>query len=288
MKIAVASGKGGTGKTTVSTNLFYAVKEIAGETVDFLDCDVEEPNSGIFLKGTPVNEKEVLTKIPVIDPGKCTFCGRCVHFCEAHAILMVKSIGHIAVMEDLCTSCGACVYACNDGAITEKDKSLGKVREFSIGDSRFLEGEINIGTAFATPVIKKVKAGIKDENLTIIDSPPGTSCPVIETVSDVDYVVLVTEPSPFGLHDLKLMVETLRQTGNRFGVVINRAGFDFPDIYNYLKEEKIELLLEIPFDRKSAENYAHGKLLIDDNEKLKRDLQDMYRKIRKITEEDKG
>ncbi len=279
LKIAVASGKGGTGKTTVSTNLFFALKGKVEERVDFFDCDVEEPNSGIFLKGNLESEKDVLTNIPVIDPQKCTFCGRCVHYCEAHAILMVKEIGHIAVMEDLCTSCGACIYACNDGAITEKPKSLGKVRHYDIDGSRFIEGEINIGTAFATPVIKAVKKEIDDKAVSIIDSPPGTSCPVIETVHNTDFVIVVTEPTPFGLHDLKLMVETIRQTGNMFGVVINKAGFAYDELYNFLKKENIPLLLEIPFERESAKNYSHGELLIKHDNKLSDGLLEMYKKI---------
>jgi len=279
LKIGVASGKGGTGKTTVSSNLFLAVKELYPKDIDFLDCDVEEPNAGIFLKGEFRSQKDVMMNIPVIDADACTFCGRCVHFCEAHAILMVKDIGHIAVMEDLCTGCGACLYACNYNAITEKKKSLGKINEYDVNGSRFIEGEINIGTAFATPIIKSVKYEIDPEHITIIDAPPGTSCPVIETVTDVDYVILVTEPTPFGFHDLKLMVETLKVTGHNYGVVINRAGLDFPEMYNYLKENKIDLLLEIPFDRKIAESYAYGKPLVEDNEELKMALQQLFLNI---------
>lgn len=288
MKIAVASGKGGTGKTTVSTNLFLSIKEMEYTAVDFLDCDVEEPNSRIFLGGDFVEDQEVYSAVPVFDTDACTFCGRCVHFCESHAILMVKEINHIAVMEDLCTGCGACLYACNDGAITEKKKSLGKVKEFEVNGSRLLEGEINIGTAFATPIIKKVKGEIDENNITIIDAPPGTSCPVIETVAGVDYVILVTEPTPFGLHDLKLMVETLKVTGHSFGVVINRAGLDFSEMYNFLEENKIDLLLEIPFDRKIAEKYAHGKPLIEGNEALKLSLQKLYKKIVSKVEKEGG
>ena len=280
MKIAIASGKGGTGKTTVSTNLFLAIKEIENLKVDFLDCDVEEPNARIFLGGSFQEGKEVYSTVPVFDTDACAFCGRCVHFCEAHAILMVKEIEHIAVMEDLCTGCGACLYSCNYGAITEKKKSLGKVKEYEVNGSRFFEGEINIGTAFATPIIKKVKCEIDDDNITIIDAPPGTSCLVIQTVEGVDYVILVTEPTPFGLHDLRLMVDTLKITGHQYGVVINRAGLGYKEMYDYLEINNIDLLLEIPFDRKIAEKYAHGKPLIEGNEELKLSLQQLFHNVK--------
>ncbi|MCD6090157.1 MAG: ATP-binding protein [Bacteroidales bacterium] len=265
-KIAIASGKGGTGKTTVSLNLFYTLQKQLDQKIQLVDCDVEEPNINLFTKGELHSVSDVNIKIPVIDSDKCVYCGDCASACAYNAILFVKSISHIAVLEDLCHGCGACTYVCNQpDVIVEKDKKLGEVNVYSLENgNELVEGKIEIGSAIAVPVIGKTLKSTDENALRIIDAPPGTSCPVMETIKDVDYTILVTEPTPFGLNDLKLMVETMRKMKGKFGVVINRAGLGNLAIYDYLKEEKIELLMEIPFDKNLARIYSEGKIMVDE------------------------
>ncbi|MBN1650417.1 MAG: ATP-binding protein [Bacteroidales bacterium] len=265
-KIAIASGKGGTGKTTVSLNLFYTLQKSLDQKIQLVDCDVEEPNIKLFTKGELKSKSDVNIKIPVIDKDKCVYCGDCAAACSYNAILFVKSISHIAVLEDLCHGCGVCSYVCNQpNVIIEKDKKLGEVNTYKLENANELvEGKIEIGSALAVPVIAKTLNSTDDKALRIIDAPPGTSCPVMETIKDVDYTVLVTEPTPFGLNDLKLMVETMRKMKGRFGVVINRAGLGDKAIYEYLKNENIPLLMEIPFDKNLARIYSEGKIMVDE------------------------
>lgn len=249
-KIAVASGKGGTGKTTVSLNLFYTLQKYLDQKIQLVDCDVEEPNIHLFTKGKVKSVTEVNIRIPVIDSDKCTYCGDCATACAYNSILFVKSISHIAVLEDLCHGCGVCIYVCNQSyVIVEKDKKLGEVNIYELSNGNVLvEGKIEIGSALAVPVIADTLKSMDENALRIIDAPPGTSCPVMETIKDVDYTILVTEPTPFGLNDLKLMVETMRKLCGSFGVVINRAGLGDTAIYDYLREENIEVLARIPFN----------------------------------------
>lgn len=265
-KIAIASGKGGTGKTTVSLNLFYTLQKSLDQKIQLVDCDVEEPNIKLFTKGELKSKSDVNIKIPVIDKDKCVYCGDCATACSYNAILFVKSISHIVVLEDLCHGCGVCSYVCNQpNVIIEKDKKLGEVNTYKLENANELvEGKIEIGSALAVPVIAKTLNSTDDKALRIIDAPPGTSCPVMETIKDVDYTVLVTEPTPFGLNDLKLMVETMRKMKGRFGVVINRAGLGDKAIYEYLKNENIPLLMEIPFDKNLARIYSEGKIMVDE------------------------
>ncbi len=265
-KIAVASGKGGTGKTTVSLNLFYTLQKQLDQKIQLVDCDVEEPNIHLFTKGEIKSVADVNIKIPVIDSDKCTYCGDCATACTYNAILFVKSISHIAVLEDLCHGCGACTYVCNQpNVIVEKDKKLGVVNTYKLEkENELVEGRIEIGSALAVPVIGDTLKQTDKNALRIIDAPPGTSCPVMETIKDVDYTILVTEPTPFGLNDLKLMVETMRKLGGKFGVVINRAGLGDLAIYDYLREENIDLLMEIPFDKNLARIYSEGKIMVDE------------------------
>ncbi len=265
-KIAIASGKGGTGKTTVSLNLFYTLQKSLNQKIQLVDCDVEEPNIKLFTKGELKSKADVNIKIPVIDKDKCIYCGDCAAACSYNAILFVKSISHIAVLEDLCHGCGACSYVCNQpGVIVEKDKKLGEVNIYKLNNTNELvEGRIEIGSALAVPVIGKTLNSTDENALRIIDAPPGTSCPVMETIKEVDYTVLVTEPTPFGLNDLKLMVETMRKMKGEFGVVINRAGLGNNAVYDYLKSENITLLMEIPFDKNLARIYSEGKIMVDE------------------------
>ncbi len=281
-KIAIASGKGGTGKTTVSLNLYYNLRKSLNQKIQLVDCDVEEPNINLFTKGELSDVTDVNIKIPVINSEKCVYCGDCATACTYNAILFVKSISHIAVLEDLCHGCGACTYACNQAdVIVEKDKKLGAINFYDIGDgNELIEGRLEIGSALAVPVIGQTLKSTDDSALRIIDAPPGTSCPVMETIKGVDYTILVTEPTPFGLNDLKLMVETTRKLGGKFGVVINRAGLGNSDVYDYLKKENIELLMEIPFDRNLARLYSEGKIMVDELPEINEKYTQLFQKVK--------
>ncbi len=258
MKIAIASGKGGTGKTFVATNLAFALSESI--QVSLVDCDVEEPNSHLFLNPEIKEKQDITIKVPVIDNSKCTGCRLCSSHCEFHALITVKNKTY--VFEELCHGCGFCMRICPEGAIGEKGKVIGEFEYGFVGRMDFYMGRIKIGTELATPVIRFVKSKVNNRGVVIFDSPPGTSCPVVETIEDCDFVVLVTEPSPFGLNDLKLAVETVREMGINFGVVENRAMERVNIIKDYCREEGIPLLSEIPLDRDIAEVYSHGRLVV--------------------------
>jgi MinD superfamily P-loop ATPase len=261
-KIAVASGKGGTGKTTVSLNLYRSFS-LDGEDVALYDCDVEEPNDALFFTEKSVqNEKTVNQLIPVIDTAKCGFCRKCVTYCEFNAITIVPSVQLAQVNSGLCHSCGACSVACPFDAITEQPESIGEITKYDVGFGQGLwEGRLQIGSTMQTMLIKEVKREFPENGVLLIyDAPPGTSCPVVETVADVDYVILVTEPTPFGLHDLKLTVELLEELGKPFGVVINKSGLGNRETHEFLSRKGIEVLGEIPFSRKYAAAYAAGNL----------------------------
>ena len=278
MKIAVASGKGGTGKTTVSVNLFHLMSSYSEKKVQLIDCDVEEPNDALFfVNPEPVAQKDAFQLIPEIDTKKCTFCKKCSDWCEFNAITIVSNLNFAEINESLCHSCGACTLACQEGAITEKEKSLGKITCYRVGEDQFLtEGRLKVGSAMQTTLIKKLKKSIPaNGTITIYDAPPGTSCPVVETVADADYIVLVTEPTPFGLHDLKIAVELLNELRKPYGVIINKAGLGDHRVYNFLNENKIELLGEIPFNRKYAESYSTGELL----KNIPQNMLEVYRNI---------
>ncbi|HOO95045.1 MAG TPA: ATP-binding protein [Proteiniphilum sp.] len=267
MKIAIASGKGGTGKTFVSTNLFWVAAQQGADCV-LADCDAEEPNVAEFLAGEEDRVEEVYQLVPVIDPGKCTFCGKCYEYCTYNAILYLPERKMIQVLPDLCHDCGACSYACQAGAITEHPKLLGRVKQTTYAASQqIIEGRAEVGVYSPVPVITKTIHQTGERELVFLDSPPGISCPFIATVDRADYVVLVTEPTPFGLHDLQLSAATVRQLGKPFGVVVNRAGLGNNEIYQWLEQESIPLLLKIPFDREVARIYAEGGLpaAVDDS-----------------------
>jgi len=258
MIITIASGKGGTGKTTIATNLAMV---LADKNVQLLDCDVEAPNSHIFLKPDMNESETVHIKVPQIDEEKCTLCGRCAEVCEYHAIgVFGKSV---MVFPELCHACGGCSLACPESAITEMDHPVGELQRGRANGVDFITGTLNIGEAKATPVIGAVKDRIKPDTITIVDAPPGTSCPVVETVRGSDYVLLVTEPTPFGLHDLNLAVEVMRKMSLPFGVVLNRSDMGDDGVEKFCQNENIEILLRIPQRRDIAEAYSNGTLLID-------------------------
>ncbi len=266
MKIAIASGKGGTGKTMVSANLFFSLHS-AGMKVSLVDCDAEEPNAAEFISGVSMGASVVSQNLPVINTEKCTFCGKCFEYCNYHAIVFLPPANFIQVVGDLCHDCGACVYACGFGAITEINKELGKVHTMQVnGQCRLIEGRVNVGVYSPVPVIKKAIQSLNGEDIAIYDSPPGISCPFIATVVRADYVVLVTEPTPFGLNDLKLSVATLEQLDKPYGVIVNKAGLGNGEVYSWIAQKNIPLLMEIPFDREIARIYSEGRLLAKERE----------------------
>lgn len=262
-KITVASGKGGTGKTTISVNLLHFLSASTNKNVELADCDVEEPNALIFLGDSEnVQEQIAYQSIPEINNELCTYCKRCVDYCEFNAITMIPSMNFAEVNSSLCHSCGACLAACEDGAITENDFEIGLITHYKVSNKSHLsEGRLKVGSAMQTMLIKQLKASTRDNtDIIIYDAPPGTSCSVVESISDANFVIIVTEPTPFGLHDTKLMVELLRDTKLPFGVIINKAGMGNKDLYTYLKKEEIDIVGEVPFAREYASSYASGNL----------------------------
>ena len=280
MKIAIASGKGGTGKTFLATNLFLALYE-AGKEVLLVDCDAEAPNALAYFDSRQANCIAVTQQVPVIDSVKCTFCGKCHEYCAYNAIFIIPSLKVIKVMDDLCHACGACLHACDYGAITEKPVMLGHVSAHSLNKNiNLVEARTRVGVMTPVPVIKAaIKTVDKQADIVIFDAPPGTSCPFIHTVAAADYVVLVTEPTPFGLSDLRRSVETLKQLEKPFGVIVNRAGIGNNEVYDYLKSEGIDLLLEIPFDKEIAQICSNGGMVVDYNPALKHQLLKLEQKI---------
>jgi MinD superfamily P-loop ATPase len=257
MILAVASGKGGTGKTTVSVNL----ASVWNEPVQLLDCDVEEPNAHLFLHGSFGDEKIAAIQVPRVDESLCNGCGECGKFCAFHAIV---SLGAAAlVFPEMCHGCGGCMQVCPQHAIQEVDHRIGVVQTMQSGAITLVSGLLDVGVAMAPPLIRAVLAKRRNDQSTIIDAPPGASCPVIASIRHADLVVLVTEPTPFGLHDLKLAVELVRELALPFGVVINRVGSGDDRVHTFCQKEKIPLLLEIPDDRRIAEAYSTGKLMVD-------------------------
>jgi MinD superfamily P-loop ATPase len=279
LRIAIASGKGGTGKTLVATNMFYSLQQ-AGLNVALTDCDAEEPNANIFFDAPRLTSTSVTHKVPQIDTEKCTFCSRCHDYCSYNAIFIVPQLKLIQVMGDLCHSCGACIVACRDGAISEKDVELGKVEIYRMNDhARIIESRMRTGTMSPVKVIRQAIKESEDTEIVIMDAPPGTSCPFIHTVNAADFVVLVTEPTPFGLSNLQQAVETLKTMHLPYGVIINRSGRDENSIYQYLNEEKIPLLMEIPFDREIAITYSNGELISANTERYQRAFYGLYEYI---------
>jgi MinD superfamily P-loop ATPase len=254
-RIAVASGKGGTGKTTVAVGLALALGK-QGRPVQFIDCDVEEPNADILLKPNLEAEKPVEVLIPEVDESRCTGCGECREVCRFNAIAIVK--GKVLIFKNLCHACGGCGLVCPEDAISEKQKTLGTTAAGQRDGIAFLKGTLNVGEPMATPVVRAVKARASDDTLTILDSPPGTACPVIATVKGCDYCLLVTEPTPFGLYDLDLMVRVVKQLGVPAGIVINKDDKWSVNIEEYASREHLPVLMRIPFSRETAALYSRG------------------------------
>jgi len=260
MRIAVSSGKGGTGKTTVATNLAVTASR-AGRSVGYLDCDVEEPNGFLFLKPQITETRPVNVSIPKVDMDKCNGCGQCGRICQYSAIVAMNK--QVLVFAELCHGCGGCWLVCPTGAIIESQRQTGQLELGKAGDVHCVQGLLNIGEAMSPPVIAAVKDAAPDVEFLVIDSPPGTSCPVIESVRDSDLVLLVTEPTPFGLNDLRLAVDMVRALKLPLAVVINRADVGDGETRRYCQQQRIDVLAEIPDDRQVAEAYSRGEMACD-------------------------
>ncbi|MBD3418976.1 MAG: P-loop NTPase [Chitinivibrionales bacterium] len=257
MNIAVASGKGGTGKTTVSTNLAWVLSQ-RGHCVAYLDCDVEEPNGHLFLKPDITEKRQVSIPVPLIDESACDGCGQCAQICQFNAIVCLG--GKAMVFPELCHGCGGCSLVCQQLAISERSRSIGVVESGACGSISFAQGKLDVGVAMSPPLIREVVAGPRCQNIAIIDAPPGTSCPVITSLSKADFVLLVTEPTPFGLHDLKLAIDMVEAVALPFGVVVNRHSPENQSARRVCSERNAPILCEIPDDRKIAEVYSNGNL----------------------------
>ncbi len=257
MKIAVASGKGGTGKTTVS----LALALTAPGKVSLLDCDVEEPNGDIFLHLENIKEENVFVPVPHVDEQKCIRCGKCSEICQFNAIVFFKTPPMI--FKELCHSCGGCSKVCPSSAIIEKDHKIGVVIAGNDKNIEFFQGKMDVGVAMAPPVIKKVLSKINDADFNVIDAPPGTSCSMISAVKDSDYTIIVTEPTPFGFNDMKIAVETVKKLSVDFGIIINKADTDYLETEKYCQDNKIEILMKIPNDVNIAKAYSKGTPLTE-------------------------
>jgi len=278
MILSVASGKGGTGKTTVAVNLALSLEDL--HSVQFLDCDVEEPNAHFFLKPHILESRPVFLPIPEIVEEKCTYCGKCAEVCAYNAIAVLKD--NVLVFPELCHGCGGCSLLCPEQAIKEKGQRIG-IMEFGAANGlQFIHGKLDIGQAMSPPLIREVKKHMNLTRTIIIDAAPGTSCPVIEAVKGSDVSLLVTEPTPFGLNDLRLAVETLRELKIPFGIIINRSDIGDRQVQDYCLKENIPVLMTIPMDRNIAVAYSEGKTIIETQPAYKQKFLELFKKIQKL------
>ncbi|THB75326.1 MAG: (4Fe-4S)-binding protein [Desulfobacteraceae bacterium] len=282
MIISVASGKGGTGKTTVATNLAFSL----GKNVQIMDCDVEEPNAHLFLDPAVTETLPVVAPVPEVDPGKCTFCKKCMEICRYGAIAVVAK--KVLTFEELCHSCGGCLAVCPEDAVSEKRRELGIIEKGTIREMSFIHGRLNIGQVMVPPIIKKIRTFTNHWSVNIIDAPPGTSCPVIAAMHGADFVLLVTEPTPFGLHDLTLAVEAVKLLGIPHGIVINRAGMGNDEVKRYAQNEGIDILMEIPFSKEIARVYSRGEMIVEKMPEYKQKFLDLFDRIQTLAGPVKG
>jgi len=279
MRIAVASGKGGTGKTTIATSFATALSQTYS-TISCLDCDVEGPNAHLFLKPTISQRSPVVTLIPEVDTDVCTGCGRCAEVCQFHAIVVLNR--NPLVFPQLCHGCGSCSLVCPENAIVEVPKPLGILESGPTKEGiTFAHGVLNVGEPMAVPVITQLKnwQDLSNAEIVILDAPPGASCPVVETLRGSDYVILVTEPTPFGLHDLTLAVQLTRELDIPCGIIINRDGIGDNRVDEYCHSANLPVLMRIPFDRKIGEGIAQGKTLLDIQPDYSERFQNLFEQI---------
>jgi MinD superfamily P-loop ATPase len=281
MIISVASGKGGTGKTLVATSLALSLKDT--DKVQLLDCDVEEPNDHIFLKPEITSSKAVSIMVPRVDEGRCTYCGKCAEVCAYNAIAVLGN--HVLTFPQLCHGCGACSYLCPEKAITEEGRETGVVESGYSDGLKFVQGRLTVGEAMAPPVIRKVKENASNGGTVIIDVPPGTSCPVVEAVKGSDFCLLVTEPTPFGLNDLTLAVETVRELGIPCGVILNRVGVGDSKVEEYCEKEGIPILLTIPIDTEIARLYSQGIPLVEGLPQWRNSFLELFDRVKVLIDE---
>jgi MinD superfamily P-loop ATPase len=275
MIVSVASGKGGTGKTTIAVSLALALED--SQPIQFLDCDVEEPNAHFFLKPVQTHTQTVFRLIPEVKEEECTYCGLCAQACQFNALAVLKE--DVLLFPELCHSCGGCRLVCPENAIREVEQKIG-ILEFGHHDSlSIIQGKLDIGQIQSPPLIKAVKQHRDESRTVIIDAPPGTSCPVIESVKGSDFTLLVTESTPFGFSDLQLAVDMLAQMSIPHGVIINRAGIGDVPIQRYCRERQIPLLMTIPLDREIAEAYSEGKALAEAKPEYKEKFQALFARI---------
>ena len=277
MIISIASGKGGTGKTTIATNLAVSIAD-EEERIQFLDCDVEAPNAHLFLKPDIYEIEKVGTPVPQVNLDKCDFCGKCGEICQFSAIAVVSKT--VLTFPELCHSCKGCIMVCPQEAVTESTRELGVLEKGKAGNIEFVSGSLRIGEAMSPPLIKEVKKAIKPHYIAIIDAPPGTSCPVVMALKGSDFSLLVTEPTPFGLNDLILAVEVVKILGIPFGIVINRSDVGDNRIVEYADREEIPILLEIPDRQEIAEAYSRGVMMTEVFPAWRERLRELYQKIR--------
>ncbi|EAT14588.1 4Fe-4S binding protein [Desulfuromonas acetoxidans] len=257
MKLAIASGKGGTGKTTLSV----ALAQVADRPVQLLDCDVEEPNSHLFFEQAATDCEIVTVPVPRIDEQRCQHCGACGEFCAFNALACLPT--ETVLFEGLCHSCGGCRLVCPHDAISEQQQRIGVIRKARHGKIDLFSGVLDVGLAMSPPLIRALKRHQNDETLILLDCPPGTSCPLSTTIQDADMVLLITEPTPFGLHDLEIAVETVRQLKRPIAVIINRSDLGDNSVTNYCRRERIPVLLQLPYEKRVAVAYSRGEGLLD-------------------------
>ena len=273
MIISIASGKGGTGKTTVATNLALSMDS----DVMLLDCDVEEPNAHLFIQPTFNHTETIYTPVPKVDESKCNLCGKCGEICQFKAIVVIGET--VLPFPELCHSCGGCMAVCPEDAITETGRELGIIQKGFCNGIQLIHGKLRIGEAMAPPLIRAVRSFTRPDQFTIIDAPPGTSCPVIAAMKDTDFILLVTEPTPFGLNDLKLAFSAVELLGIPCGLIINRSDVGDDKVEAYAKSKDLPILMQIPFDRRIAEAYSRGEMIIEAIPEYKDKFHKLYQNI---------